>query len=88
MVSHARQPKRMLFFVLGTRVVELDVERAAVHGNLLLAAEASEHVRDDFARAVGVLREIRIADRHEDFMAMTHGHVDVQPGPLHSLDVF
>ena len=78
----------MLLFVLGTRVVELGVERATVRGNLLLAAEASEHVRDDFALAVGVLREIRIADRHEDFMAMAHGHVDVQPGPLHSLEVF
>ena len=57
-----------------------------MHSNLLLAAEASEHMRDDLARAVAVLREVRIADRHEEFMPMTNGLVDVQPGPLHSFD--
>ena len=59
-----------------------------MHGNQLLAPEARQHVCDHLARAVAVLREIRVADRHEDFVSMTNGHVHVQTGPLHAFDVF
>ena len=78
----------MLFCVLGTRVVQLDVECATVHGSQLIAHEARQHVCDHLARAVAGLREIRVADRHEDFVSMTNGNDHVQTGPVHASNAF